>query len=598
MKAHGLNGFHRIVWSTARNAWVVVAEICRSRGKAATGSPARARTASALRRLALAGCLGAALPAAFAADPPPPPPQPGKTSVVDDVVRNPLTGLDVTVTELVLDPAGTPTAGSVAYVRTSDGYVFVVKEVGELLYGPGASPQALTILARDAAANAVTLTFEPQAPTPRTATLEIVQPWVELQAEFSGGGDTGSTDVDPVDVVTSGGIQVVLRGSNGGTGRTGALFVPPGDGGHGGPAGDLTRTFAGIDVDANNRIGLEVGTVGGSGGKGGDAWFSFWNGGKGGNGGAAGTVNVMLDGDVTVTLSGGAKDLPGVFAFSQSGQAGAGGDANAAPGGGVGGGTSVGGAVNFTNRGRIVTHGQGATGLSALSVSGTGGGGGGQWGLGGQAGSGGAAGNGGPVVVLNVGERDGLGRYTGGIVDTDGDFAHGILAQSVGGSGGWSGSSGNLFVTLGSSGAGGGTGGTVSVSNSGLVRTRGDFARGIFAQSVGGGGGGGGGTWGPGRARRHRPERRQRRRRQRHAGRRRAHRDRLPRPRRHVAGAPGHRLRRHLRAVHRRQRRQLVERQRSRRHRRHRGQRRRRRQGHRHQRRQHRHARRPCTRHR
>ena len=95
--------------------------------------------------------------------------------------------------------------------------------------------------------------------------------------------------------------------------------------------------------------------------------------------------------------------------------------------------------------------------------------------------------------------------------DTDaaiyGSFAYGIFAQSVGGSGGAGGStfsggiSGgskttvNAAVSVGGSGATGSSAGSVSVFNSAqTIRTLGDHATGIVAQSIGGGGGSGGGT--------------------------------------------------------------------------------------------------------
>ncbi|MGC5371960.1 hypothetical protein ACPXA3_32015, partial [Klebsiella pneumoniae] len=47
-------------------------------------------------------------------------------------------------------------------------------------------------------------------------------------------------------------------------------------------------------------------------------------------------------------------------------------------------------------------------------------------------------------------------------------------------------------VSLGGTGGGGGAGAGAYVTNNGLVKTSGNFADGILAQSVGGGGGTGG----------------------------------------------------------------------------------------------------------
>lgn len=78
---------------------------------------------------------------------------------------------------------------------------------------------------------------------------------------------------------------------------------------------------------------------------------------------------------------------------------------------------------------------------------------------------------------------------TGG-VGTEGAAAHGVLAQSIGGGGGylaWTGaSSGSLAMGTASSN---GVGGAVSANMAGAVTTKGALAMGVIAQSVGGGGG-------------------------------------------------------------------------------------------------------------
>ena len=119
-------------------------------------------------------------------------------------------------------------------------------------------------------------------------------------------------------------------------------------------------------------------------------------------------------------------------------------------------------------------------------------------------GDGGAGGVGGPVRVDN-----------GGAIDTYGEFAHGIQAQSVGGGGGnggavesisalWTDPSAaeilDLVLTfnriripihVGGGGGVSGDGGSVTVTHSagGSILTHGYAAHGIFAQSIGGGGG-------------------------------------------------------------------------------------------------------------
>jgi hypothetical protein len=200
--------------------------------------------------------------------------------------------------------------------------------------------------------------------------------------------------------------------------------------------------------------------------------------------------------------------------------------------GGTGGTAGTGGAVQFalSNGGQITTSGAGSTAVLVQSIGGGGGAGGDSSALAaaigfGQTlpedaksiditptftlgGGGGGGGNGGPVQVAIGGtisdgpQPDPSGSAATGI-ETFGDFADGIKAQSIGGGGGDAGfgssdtqffGSGNntaISVSLGSSGGTGGTGGDVEVDlfpSSGIV-TFGSGAIGILAQSIGGGGG-------------------------------------------------------------------------------------------------------------
>src|SRR5690606_10234357 len=107
---------------------------------------------------------------------------------------------------------------------------------------------------------------------------------------------------------------------------------------------------------------------------------------------------------------------------------------------------------------------------------------------------------------------EGSGGGIGGLVTVDnlatvqtlGDGARGIFAQSVGGGGGSGGSASAtsvsvapgkslaLSLAIGGSGAGGGAGGEVRLDNRAFVGTAGHTAHALMAQSVGGGGGTGG----------------------------------------------------------------------------------------------------------
>lgn len=396
------------------------------------------------------------------------PPEPSKDSVIGDTVVNTLTGETTTVSELIVDPEGTDTAGETAFVRTADGYIFLVKEPGEKVYEIGEPPQTYVVVD---SGDAESVFLETDPPGGDTLELNII-------SRYQPEGETGTTPT--YEGPSRGGVTYVRYGRNGDSGRTGALFVPPSDGKNG-AAGPTVNYSNSENISTDNQVGLLVGSVGGNGGRGGNSWFSFWSAGDGGAGGNGGPVTVTNNEGIFVETTGAEKH--GIYAFSIAGKGGAGGDGNAAPSGGTGGASRAGGPVTVTNDGTIVTHGDNAFGIYGLSRSSSGGSGGDQWGLIGGSGDGAKGGNGGTVSITN--------SITGSIW-TEGVLAHGILAQSVGGVGGDSGSSGNLILSLGTSGDDGGSGGPVYVTNAGSITTTGNFSRGIFAQSLGGGGGSGG----------------------------------------------------------------------------------------------------------
>ncbi len=267
------------------------------------------------------------------------------------------------------------------------------------------------------------------------------------------------------------------------------------------------------------------------------------NGGAGGKGGDIGDDNSAINNYALTTFG---SDSRGIYALSVGG---GGGMAAAGSGrsmqemtvtlslGGNGGGGGDGGAITLSNQsnGAITTLADGSHGIFAQSI----GGGGGSAGtatsdIGGSVadateelvaqyllkaelsliaslaksdlrssisptvgytasfgGQGGAGGNGGNVQITNQGTIKTGSAGTGG-----GDFAVGIFAQSIGGGGGAGGSaiaSGarliNASTQIGGSGGAFGAGGTVTVSSSGAITTSGNIAMGVLAQSVGGGGG-------------------------------------------------------------------------------------------------------------
>ncbi|MBZ6075710.1 autotransporter outer membrane beta-barrel domain-containing protein [Microvirga puerhi] len=152
-----------------------------------------------------------------------------------------------------------------------------------------------------------------------------------------------------------------------------------------------------------------------------------------------------------------------------------------------------GGEVGAYNEGSIITHGDNSWGLFAQSIGGGGGQGGGALSTGNNkvnanvslGGSGAEGGDGGKVSVRQLGS-----------IATSGAGAFGIVAQSVGGGGGIGGiatSANTVSVSgtfkLGGSNGKSSPGGSVEVSNSGTIATKGREAHALVAQSVGGGGG-------------------------------------------------------------------------------------------------------------
>lgn len=151
-----------------------------------------------------------------------------------------------------------------------------------------------------------------------------------------------------------------------------------------------------------------------------------------------------------------------------------------------------GGRVVITNDGLITTEGAGALGIFAQSIGGGGGYGGSvstkatslQVG-----GFGGSGGDGGDILVT-----------VSGAIVTQGEQAHGVVAQSIGGGGGYGGGAQQegdaTAIAIGGFGGDGGDGGDVTVVRSGTITTLGADSIAIIAQSVGGGGGIGGAGFG------------------------------------------------------------------------------------------------------
>jgi len=362
---------------------------------------------------------------------------------------------------------------------------------------------------------------------------------VSLGGKGGVAGAGKNVDVDNAATITttgslSAGIFVQSIGGGGGNGGyAGSLAVGGssasvsvgGAGASGGAAGEVAVDNTGIiSTGGQGAAGIFAQSIGGGGGNGGSALagsiglasVSTTVGGAGGAGNYGNLVDVTNGGLITTR----GNNSAGIFAQSIGGGGGAGGDATslslagpvaiAVAVGGSGGSGGDGGAVLVTNTGRIEVSGPNSDGVFAQSIGGGGG-------AGGSATTGTLAfpieieGVQIPAIQANVsvGGRGGGGGTAGtvgvtndGTIETGAFMSNGVFAQSVGGSGGRGGNATNIAISydatftgkvaVGGSGGLGGIGNVVTVGNTGLITTHGDFSSGVLAQSVGGGGGTGG----------------------------------------------------------------------------------------------------------
>ena len=318
-------------------------------------------------------------------------------------------------------------------------------------------------------------------------------------------------------------------GAAGGGGCAGAVCVG-GDGGANGDGGFAGVINSGrIETLRGASHGILAQSIGGGGGNfnfgvfnprgpddenvaagAGTTGYVYSQGGDGGAAGDGGVVLVISTGDI-LTLG---DFSHGIFAQSVGGGGGNGGvqstgastdgtiDGFAASligalsgldsvgliaNGGNGGAGGAGGVVAVDTSGTIATFGAGSYGVLAQSIGGGGGDSGSTFGLI-SIGGGSRGDNDGPVS--GDGGDVTVHNHLAGQIYVSGEAARGIFAQSVGGGGGSGGSSTGGFL-VGGQGGGFGDGGVVTVINDGLIYAGADAdnARGIFAQSIGGGGG-------------------------------------------------------------------------------------------------------------
>jgi hypothetical protein len=351
---------------------------------------------------------------------------------------------------------------------------------------------------------------------------------IEAQSIGAGGGNGG--EASSTNAGASGSVNLNLAGSGGGSGNGGAVAVTNsgsvetlgygatgliaqsigGGGGVGGSASTSSASTIGIGINkaganpssgygyqvtvshsgsivtqGDDAYGILAQSIGGGGGMVSAGCTNSVNAGRSGLGATGCFGNASVTGGVTVPLSAGS------FAPNYSLNVSLGGapSTNA---------ESYGGTVtaNLTGNAAIVTFGARAFGLVAQSI---GGGGGIQTSASTNMVSTGLQTN--PGQNASLGGSVTVNVAAGSSITTSGAGAWGVLAQSIGGGGGFTGdpslglpslaslvSNTITNVCCGTVGHGG-DGGAVSVTVAGDIVTTGANAHGIFAQSIGGGGG-------------------------------------------------------------------------------------------------------------
>ena len=340
------------------------------------------------------------------------------------------------------------------------------------------------------------------------------------QSIGGGGGSGGSGSTGISAFTTNGAANTIADIISNGTGDDPYTVIKSygswtvGVGGKGGAGGDGgTASVTGYGQFLTGGVashGLFAQSVGGGGGSGGSAGSSLLYGvtvgGSGSGGGSGGAATVFTTGGTNIRTRG-----DGSYAILAQSVGGGGGETGLKKGGTileatseaivqVGGSNGVsgdGGAVSVTNQDAgIFTEGLDSVGIFAQSIGGGGGLAPGGYGDGATGtvtvGGSGSKGNAGNVTVDHVGSI-----VTGSAQEaSDNVAAHGVVAQSIGGGGGYAGAvvmgTATNFGKNSGIGPGGntnGNGGEVSVNIDGPVTTTGGSSVGIFAQSVGGGGG-------------------------------------------------------------------------------------------------------------
>ncbi|MFV5490681.1 ESPR-type extended signal peptide-containing protein [Acinetobacter sp. ASP199] len=285
------------------------------------------------------------------------------------------------------------------------------------------------------------------------------------------------------------GIYALSQGGKGGNGGSAQIDIDTkgGAGGQGGNGGNASADVKNTHIVINDHYstGIAAISVAGNGGKGGNASGVVSQGGKGSTAGLAGNVHVAADEDTLIHINGAFSN--GILAQSVGGAGGASGNSvgivSIGGQGGTGGNAQK---ASVDSKAQITIKGEQSNAIIVQSIGGGGGNGGKSIGLVGLGSSSGTGGDGDEVSVSNA-----------GFLNVEGDSSHGILAQSIGGGGGNTGLTAGI-VSLGGKGknndktsGGGGDANKVTIVNksAGRIETLGDAAHAIVAQSIGGGGG-------------------------------------------------------------------------------------------------------------
>ncbi|ORE92189.1 outer membrane autotransporter barrel domain-containing protein [Stappia sp. 22II-S9-Z10] len=314
---------------------------------------------------------------------------------------------------------------------------------------------------------------------------------------------SGTIDVAPGEGIIEGarGIYAISKGGAGSISREG---VDGGDGGTTGlvsltSSGDITVTSSAV-APSTSVVDVSGGIVviqqGGDGGISGDTSTNTTNQ-RAGNGGAVASDYITNQNPV-IAITGGTITTTGDNLLGVAGinLGGNGGEGRAKADAGAGG---AGGDVDIIVSGNptITTDGTGSTGLLAQSI----GGGGGYI----DASSGiidlnspatGAGGAGGTAYIQTLANVDTGDTSGAGSVTTHGDNSAGMVAQSIGGVAGDMSDRTILFFSSPTAAGGGGAPGSATIYSGSTVTTTGSNSPGLLAQSIGGGGGSAGSTGG------------------------------------------------------------------------------------------------------